>query len=150
MKLPRLSSFLLLLLGAARLPAANDATAEVASATRAWIEAFASHDAGRIAALYAPDAVFWGTGSPTIRDTPALVREYFENLKGRPTVRIEIDEQRVRRYGDLAVNSGRYSVHEAKEGKPTVRPLRFSFVYRLHEGRWLIVDHHSSAMPPPP
>lgn len=129
---------------------AEDAKAEVAAATNAWIDAFASHDADRIAALYAPEAVFWGTNSPTIRDTPALVRAYFENLKNRPTVRIAIDEQHIRVYGDTAVNSGRYSVHEIRDDQPTVRPLRFSFTYRRHDGHWLIVDHHSSAMPPQP
>ncbi len=121
---------------------------DVAAATREWIEAFASHDAGKIAALYAPDAIFWGTTSPTIRDTPALIREYFEPLKNRPTVRIELDEQHIRVYGDTAINTGRYTVHEIKDGQPTARPLRFSFTYRRHEGRWLIVDHHSSAQPP--
>jgi uncharacterized protein (TIGR02246 family) len=122
---------------------------DVAAATNEWIEAFASHDAGKIAALYAPDAIFWGTTSPVIRDTPALIREYFENLKGRPTVRIELDEQHIRIYGDTAINTGRYTVHEVRDGQPTVRPLRFSFTYRRHEGRWLIVDHHSSALPAP-
>jgi uncharacterized protein (TIGR02246 family) len=120
---------------------------EVAATTNAWVEAFASHDPAKIAALYAPDAVFWGTNSPTIRDTPALIREYFGNLKGRPTVRIEIDEQHIRVYGDVAINSGRYTVHEVKDGQSTVRPLRFSFVYRRQDGRWLIIDHHSSALP---
>lgn len=141
-----------LLIGLLGLPVLRvyaDEKADVAAATQAWIEAFASHDAGRIAALYAPDAVFWGTNSPVIRDTPARVREYFENLKNRPTVRIALDEQHIRVYGELAINSGRYSVHELREGQPTVRPLRFSFTYRRQEGRWLIVDHHSSVLPQP-
>jgi uncharacterized protein (TIGR02246 family) len=139
----------LLLLVCQVLSATAGPKEDVVAATNAWIEAFASHDAARIAALYAPDAVFWGTNSPTIRDTPALIREYFENLQNRPTVRIAIDGQHIRVYGDVALNSGRYSVHEVKDGQPTVRPLRFSFAYRRHEGRWLIVDHHSSALPPP-
>ena len=41
--------------------------AEVAAATAAWVEAFNARDPERIAALYAPDAVFWGTISKTIR-----------------------------------------------------------------------------------
>lgn len=139
-----------LLLAGLVLRAAAGPNEDVAATTSAWTEAFASHDADRIAALYAPDAVFWGTTSPVIRDTPALIREYFVNLKNRPTVRIELDEQHIRVYGDLAVNSGRYSVHEVREGQPTVRPLRFSFTYRRQEGRWLIVDHHSSALPASP
>lgn len=140
----------LLLLGILCLPCLHvcaDEKSDVAAATNAWIEAFASHDAARIAALYAPDAVFWGTNSSTIRDTPALVRAYFENLKNRPTVRLVIDEQHIRVYGDTAVNTGRYSVHEIRDGQLTVRPLRFSFTYRRQDDRWLIVSHHSSAMP---
>ena len=139
--------FLILLFIGPALHATAGAKEDVAAATNDWIEAFASHDAGKIAALYAPDAVFWGTNSPTIRNTPDLIREYFANLKDRPSVRIAIDEQHVRVYGDVAINSGRYSVHEIKEGQPTVRPLRFSFAYQRHQGRWLIVDHHSSALP---
>jgi uncharacterized protein (TIGR02246 family) len=141
--------FLMLGLGTLSSRAATGAEPEIAAATRAWTDAFASHDADRIAALYAPDAIFWGTNSALIRNTPELVRAYFVNLKNRPTVRIELDEQNVRVYGDVAVNTGRYSVHEVKDGQPTVRPLRFSFVYRKVDGRWLIVDHHSSAMPAP-
>jgi uncharacterized protein (TIGR02246 family) len=147
-KLPDISRLLVVLLFATLALRANAGPKdEVAAATNAWVEAFASHDAVRIAALYAPDAVFWGTNSPTIRDTPVLIREYFENLNGRSTVRIEIDEQHIRVYGDVAINSGRYTVHEVKDGQPTVRPLRFSFVYRRQDGRWLILDHHSSALP---
>ena len=147
---PGMRHFLVfVLLTSLALRAAAETKAEVAAATNAWVEAFASHDAERITALYAPDAIFWGTTSPTLRDTPALIREYFENLKGRPTVRIELDEQHIRIYGDTAINTGRYTVHEVRDGQPTARPLRFSFTYRRHEGRWLIVDHHSSAMPPP-
>ncbi|HEV8644903.1 MAG TPA: DUF4440 domain-containing protein [Burkholderiales bacterium] len=37
------------------------------AATAAWAEAFNARDAQQIAALYADDAVFWGTISPTIR-----------------------------------------------------------------------------------
>jgi uncharacterized protein (TIGR02246 family) len=140
--------FVFLLLASVTLRGAAGPKDEVAAATSAWVEAFASHDARRIAALYAPDAIFWGTNSPTIRDTPEMIREYFENLKNRPTARIELNEQHIRLYGDIAINSGRYSVHEVKDGQATVRPLRFSFVYRRQEGRWLIVDHHSSVLPP--
>jgi len=150
MKSPRLLSVFILLLLASPLAAESSARDQVSAATQAWIAAFASHDADRIAALYAPDAVFWGTNSTVIRDTPALVREYFINLKNRPTVRIEVDEQHVRVYGDFAINSGRYSVHEIKDGQPTARPLRFTFTYRRVDGRWLIADHHSSAMPVTP
>ena len=127
---------------------------QVAAATRAWIDAMGSHDPARVVALYAPEAVLWGTTSPTIRDNPAAIRDYFDLLtKVPPDYRGILGEQRIRVYGDLAINSGTYTfIGPARDaaGKPLTRPARFSFVYRKRDGRWLIVDHHSSAVPLPP
>jgi|SoiMethySBSTD1v2_1073268.scaffolds.fasta_scaffold296153_3 hypothetical protein len=36
-----------------------------------------------------------------------------------------------------------------REGQPVTTQARFSFTYRLRDGRWMIVDHHSSAVPAP-
>lgn len=127
---------------------------QVAAATQAWIDGMASHDPDRVAALYAPDAVLWGTTSPTIRDNPAAIRDYF-NLLTRvpPDYKGILGEQRIRVYGEVAVNTGTYTfIGPARDaaGNALRRPARFSFVYHKQGGRWLIVDHHSSAMPQPP
>jgi hypothetical protein len=53
-------------------------------------------------------------------------------------------------YGDTAIKGGTYTFTSVREGKPTTTPARYSFVYRNRDGRWLIVDHHSSALPAPP
>lgn len=37
-----------------------------------------------------------------------------------------------------------------KDGENKSLPARYSFVYVKRDGQWLIVDHHSSAMPAPP
>ncbi len=50
----------------------------------------------------------------------------------------------------FAINSGTYTLSEVRDRKPINRPARFSFVYRNRGGHWLIVDHHSSAVPGPP
>ena len=55
----------------------NVAKEQVAAATRAWIDAMSSHNQEQVLALYDPEAVLWGTTSPTIRDNPESVREYF-------------------------------------------------------------------------
>lgn len=127
---------------------------QVAAATQAWIDAMGSHDPERVVALYAPDAVLWGTTSPTIRDNPAAVRDYFSLLtRVPPDYKGVLGEQRIRVYGDLAINTGTYTfIGPARDaaGKPISRAARFSFVYRNRDGRWLIVDHHSSAVPLPP
>jgi uncharacterized protein (TIGR02246 family) len=123
---------------------------DVATATQAWIDAFNSHDPARVVALYAPEAVFWGTVSPTLRDTPEAIRDYFKGLPDQPQLKIELGEQRIRVYGDMALNTGSYTVLNVREGQPVTTPARFSFTYRQRDGRWMIVDHHSSAVPSPP
>jgi uncharacterized protein (TIGR02246 family) len=123
---------------------------DVADATRAWVAAYNSRDPGQILALYAPDAVFWGTSSPTLRDTPEAIADYFETAPGQPNARVELGAYKVRIWGETAVNSGSYTFTDLRDGQTVRRPARFSFVYRLLNGRWMIVDHHSSAQPAAP
>jgi uncharacterized protein (TIGR02246 family) len=140
----------LLILGSSSLTLAGPKE-DVAAATEAWIAAMNSHDPERVVVLYDPEAVLWGTRSPTLRDNPATVREYFNILRTvPPSYKAVIGEQRIRVYGDTAINSGLYTFSEDREGKSISRPARFSFVYRNRDGRWLIVDHHSSVVPAPP
>jgi uncharacterized protein (TIGR02246 family) len=124
---------------------------DVAAATQSWIDAMNSRDPERVVALYDPEAVLWGTLSPTLRDTPASIRDYFKVLPGLPPeFKGVVGEQGIRVYGDTAINSGTYTFTSVRDGKPTTTPARFSFVYRNRDGRWQIVDHHSSALPAPP
>jgi len=121
---------------------------DVGAATQAWIDGMNSHNAERVVALYDAEAVLWGTRSSTLRDTPATVRDYFKILQTVPqSYKVVLAEQRVRIYGDIAINTGTYTFSEDRDGKPVTRPARFSLVYRNRDGRWLIVDHHSSAVP---
>ncbi len=123
---------------------------EVGAATQAWIDAMNSHDAQQVVALYDPEAVLWGTRSSTLRDTPDTIRDYFKILQTvPPSYRVVLGEQRIRIYGDIGINTGTYTFSEDRDGKTITRPARFSFVYRNRDGRWLIVDHHSSAVPAP-
>ena len=137
----------MLILGSSSLALAGPKE-DVAAATQAWIEAMTSHNAERVVALYAAEAVLWGTRSSTLRDTPATIRDYFKVLQTVPSsYKVVLGEQRIRIYGDIALNTGTYTFSEDRDGKPITRPARFSFVYRNRDGRWLIVDHHSSAVP---
>jgi uncharacterized protein (TIGR02246 family) len=121
---------------------------DVGAATQAWIDGMNSHNAERVVALYDAEAVLWGTRSSSLRDTPATVRDYFKVLQTVPSsYKVALGEQRIRIYGDIAINTGTYTFSEDRDGKPVTRPARFSFVYRNRDGRWLIVDHHSSAVP---
>ena len=118
---------------------------DVTAATRAWAEAYNSRDPQKIQALYAPDAVFWGTSSPTLRDTPALIGEYFKNSPSQPNARVELGDFKVRVWGDTAASTGSYTFTDMRDG-----PARFSLVFHRQNGRWMIVDHHSSSVPAAP
>ena len=123
-------------------------TEGVKGATQAWADAFNSRVLDKILAHYAEEAVFWGTVSPTLRDEPSEVRDYFIPIG--PEARVLIGEQRPRVFSDIAVNTGSYTFTLVSDGKKETVAARFSFVYKRDaNGTWLIVDHHSSAVPAP-
>jgi uncharacterized protein (TIGR02246 family) len=122
---------------------------DVAAATKAWTEQFSTHNLEGLLALYDRDAVFWGTSSPTIRDTPELIRDYFKGVP-RSSMTVAVTDARVRVLGTVAINSGSYTFTALRNGQPDPRPARFSFTYRMRDGKWLIVDHHSSSVPAAP
>jgi uncharacterized protein (TIGR02246 family) len=144
----RLALLITLVLGLA-VPCAAGPADEVAAATKAWTDRFSSHDLEGLLALYDREAVFWGTSSQVIRDTPELIRDYF---KGVPTstMTVAVTDSRVRVLGTVAINTGYYTFTAMRNGQPDPRPARFSFTYRLRDGKWLIVDHHSSSVPAAP
>lgn len=132
---------------AAAQPAGPDT---VVAATQVWVDAFNTRDPKRIVALYAPDAVFWGTTAKTIATTPDAVWAYFKDAGQRPYTRVVIDEQHPRVYGSIAIASGAYTFSEVRDGVASnVRPARFTFVFRRDGDRWVIVEHHSSRVPEP-
>ncbi len=102
----------------------------------------------KILALYADDAILWGTISPKIRPNPRMIRDYFVNAyKKLPNLTVEFKEPHVRVYGNVAINSGYYTFTYVKDGQQKVLPARYSFSLAKRDGVWLILDHHSSAMP---
>lgn len=126
-----------------------DARADVEAATGRWIDAFNRKDARDIVALYAPDAVFFGTSSPVLRDRPELVRDYFKDLPSLGDAVITVEDHRIQLFGDLAISSGFYTRVSKQDGATLRNPARFTFVYQKRHGQWLIVSHHSSALPQP-
>jgi len=124
---------------------------DVAAATMKWAELFVLDDPGPILVLYAKDGVLWGTLSPTRRDTPEALKEYFvAAFRALPGHKVSFGDQYIRVYGDTAVNTGYYTFSFTKDGEAKSLPARYSFTYVKQGGQWLIVDHHSSGMPAPP
>jgi uncharacterized protein (TIGR02246 family) len=128
-------------------PPMGAAKEEVAAASRGWTEAYNSRDPKRITAAYARDAVFWGTSSKTVRPTPDAIWEYFKDAGKRPDARVEIKEQHIQVYGDVGINTGIYDFSDVRDGKRIPNPSRFSMVFHKRDGKWVLVQHHSSRLP---
>ena len=125
-------------------PAAGE---DVSRLTAAWVEAFNSRDPARIAALYDPQAVLIGTTAKQPAAGRAAIAAYFADAAKRPMDRVALGEHAARGYGDTAIDSGLYNFFQVEDGKATVTPARYTFVYRRRDGKWLIVEHHSSRVP---
>ena len=66
--------------------AAADAKSDALQVVDKWAKAFTASDVDAIVKLYAPDALFMGTGSKTVVTKPEGIRTYFEAglLTNRP------------------------------------------------------------------
>src|SRR5262245_31683465 len=124
---------------------------EVAAAGSAWARALGEDDPDKVLPFYADDAVLWGTLSPAVRADRPTLRDYFVTaIKVLPELKVSFGDKLIRVYGNTAVNTGYYTFSYVKDGKTESLPARYSFTYVKSGERWLIVDHHSSAMPPAP
>jgi uncharacterized protein (TIGR02246 family) len=124
---------------------------DVAASTSAWAHALGEDDPDKVLPLYSDDAVLWGTLSPTLRADRAALRDYFVTaFKVLPGLKVAFGDQLIRVYGGTAVNTGYYTFSYLKDGETKNFPARYSFTFVKNGERWLIVDHHSSAMPSNP
>jgi len=124
---------------------------DVAAATLTWARALGEDDPDKVLPLYSEDAVLWGTLSPTVRADRAALRDYFVTaFKVLPGLKVAFGDQLIRVYDGTAVNTGYYTFSYVKDGETKNLPARYSFTYVKRGDAWLIVDHHSSAMPSVP
>jgi uncharacterized protein (TIGR02246 family) len=124
---------------------------DVAAATLAWGRALGEGNPDKVLPFYSDDAVLWGTLSPTVRADRATLRDYFVTaFKVLPGLKVAFGDQLIRVYGDTAVNTGYYTFSYVKHGETKSLPARYSFTYVKNGEHWLIVDHHSSAIPSTP
>lgn len=122
---------------------------EVEDALMAWKEAVEGGDAEAIMRLYDKKAIMISTFVQKPMTTREAMLSYYKKVVENPDVRVEIEEEYPRKFGDIAVNTGRYTLSYTQEGEEVVVPARFSFTYQLQGKKWVIVDHHSSAVPLP-
>lgn len=109
-----------------------------------WNDALKTGDPKRVVANYAEQSILLPTVSNTPRLTPAEKEDYFTLfLQSRPSGTIDLRQIEIS--GDIAVDSGLYTFELAASG--TTVKARYTFVYKWNGQDWLIISHHSSAMP---
>src|SRR5947207_1386349 len=92
---------------------------DVAATTEQWGQAFAADDPSAVLALYDKDAVLWGTISPTRRETPDALREYFVGaFKALPGHRVAFGNLFFNDTATTEIYTGYYTFSYVKDGQP--------------------------------
>ncbi len=112
-----------------------------------WLSLFSEDTSKGICALYDEQASLWGTLSPTKRDSAVLIKDYFDQIFKYQNRSVEFNSSTIRLFGGVAICNGLYTFSWYKEGVKVSTIARFSFVYVKKGAHWLIVEHHSSALP---
>src|SRR5262245_46701133 len=124
---------------------------DVGAASMKWAQTLGENDPDKVLALYASDGVLWGTLSTTVRADRAALRDYFVTaFRVLPNLKVRFGQQLIRVYGQTAINTGDYTFSYLKDGETKTWPARYSFTFVKNGQNWMIVDHHSSAMPAAP
>lgn len=114
-----------------------------------WAAAFRASDVDAIVGLYAPDAMFLGTGSRTVVRTTEGIRQYFERalLTDRPRGAVLESHSAMVLSDGAVVVTGLDTTTAVRDGKTISSPGRVTFVIAQRAGTWKIVHFHRSPVP---
>ncbi len=115
------------------------ATPTIDSLLSQWIDAFNAHDLDRHMALYAEDAMLFGS-TDELQDGRDAIRGYFAGRGPRVHV-ARYHTPLVRKLGeDAAVTAAHVDFADGD----TPMPYRVTWALKRDNGNWLIVQHHGS------
>ena len=114
-----------------------------------WAAAFRASDVDAIVALYAPDAMFIGTGSQTVVLKTDEIRQYFERalLRDRPRGAVLESHSATALSDGAVIITGLDTTTAVRDGKTMNSHGRVTFVIARRGAEWKIVHFHRSAMP---
>ena len=115
----------------------------IASLFEEWNTALQTGEPKNVTALYESNAILLPTISNQVRHNHEEIEDYFIHFLAKGPKGI-INESNIRTFGNIAINSGIYTF-TFSDGNSV--QARFTYVYRWNGQRWLIVEHHSSALP---
>ena len=114
-----------------------------------WAAAFNASDVDTIVGLYAPDALFLGTGSRTVVRKTEEIRQYFERalLTDRPRGAVLHSREVMALSDGTVIISGLDETTSVRDGKTLSNPGRVTFIVAKRGADWKIVHFHRSSMP---
>ena len=116
-----------------------------------FLTSFTTGNHTQLAALFAPDALFYGTGSAEVVTTPEGIVAYFtEALSGaRGETKARPFENTALVLSDSVVAiSGKWQSERTLDGTMvTAGPSRITIVMQKRDDKWLIVQFHNSPTP---
>ncbi|MET7697059.1 SgcJ/EcaC family oxidoreductase [Streptomyces sp. NPDC005485] len=122
---------------------------QIAALFVGWNAALQTGDPEKVTERYADDAVLLPTVSNKIRTDHAGIEDYFEHfLQNKPVGKKT--KTIINVLGkNSAIDTGSYvfTLTDPKTGEKRNVNARYTFEYEKRGGEWLIVNHHSSAMP---
>lgn len=112
-----------------------------------WVEAVNHRDVTAVVALYHPEAQFWGTLAGRLRSRPADFKDYFSRFLSCDRMQVELGDLHLWPQGDgpvLAAGEYRFVWQTGPRTPPVAARARFTMVLGRQDGRWQILQHHSS------
>ena len=116
---------------------------QITALFKEWNSALQTGEPKQVASLYESTAILLPTVSNKVRHNHEEIEDYFVNFLANGPMG-KIDESNIRTFCDIAINSGVYTF-TFRDG--TSVQARFTYVYRWNGQQWVIIEHHSSAMP---
>jgi len=121
---------------------------DVAAAFSQWRTALSSGNPQTIVDLYDDQAVLLATLAAEPIKTQEERLNYFTGLMKNPNLAVAVQEEMISLLDeDNAVINGVYTFSFDKDGAKAEIPARYTFVYGKKDGKWMILDHHSSKVP---
>ena len=124
--------------------------AQVESLFTDFNNAWATKNPDTVTSLFTKDAVLLATVSNKPRTDHAGIRDYFVGfLKPSPVGTINTSTVKMGCNTAARVGTWTVTVTDAATGAKTDIKARYSFLYRMEDGKWKIDHLHSSKMPEP-
>jgi len=147
-------AFQMALIACALSPSAHAGPAEDAQAAFSeFFPAFVAYNQAKVAAMFAPEAQFYGTLSTELVSTPPGVLQYFRTSLDRPDIAkaTPLHLTSTALSDSIAMIAGSWKLDRTLNGRTTsTGPYRLTAVMQKQaDGRWAVVQFHNSPVPTP-